>query len=215
MTDYGKGIIGILSGELGRYRAFDIALMDVERPAGTLITYGVGLNLAQNSNNIIRYAVNKELDWVWLLDDDHVFPRDLLIKLLERNVEFVMPLAVQRKEPFNPVLHKPMSEGGKRSGYENLHGKSGLIDIGDWSTGKGCALIRTSVFKKIPPPWFTLGQIDPELTSPDTHFCQKMHAAGIPIYVDLDNVTGHIAQFAVWPDKDANNHWGYRIQTVY
>lgn len=213
--EHGAGLIGVISWEVGRYRAFDIALQAVERPDNTSIVYSTGLMFDYNTNRIIKLALENNYEWVWLLDDDHVFEPDILMNLLNRNVDFVFPMCLQRMPPFNPVLHKSLEEGGNCSGFENLKGKSGIVDIGNWSTGKGCVLIRRSVFEKISYPWFENGILTSQSTASDTYFCKKMNDAGVPVYVDLDNVTGHITPMAIWPEHDAEYNWGYSIRTSY
>jgi len=64
-------------------------------------------------------------------------------------------------------------------------------------------LIRSEVFRVISdePTWFEHGRVkDTDWNaSEDIIFCEKAHAAGFDVWLDLGTPMGHMAPSAVWP----------------
>ena len=50
-------------------------------------------------NELIRQALAAGAGWVCFIDDDHVFPRDVLIRLLKRDRDLVVPAVLSRWPP--------------------------------------------------------------------------------------------------------------------
>jgi len=172
--------------------------------------------VAANMNAGIRLALESDKQWFWIMDDDHVFSDDLLIGLLERNVDIVTPLYLRRRAPFLPVLHGDASREYTRYNFNYLKGKSGLVDVtADGSLPTGGMLIRRHVLEGMEDPWFETGQIDSEYGSWDIYFCEKARQAGFRLFVDTDNVMGHITPVAIWPVCGENGEWGFDIRQVY
>jgi hypothetical protein len=206
--EHTKGAIGIATGHLGRYREFDTCVNSVVAPTGTEITWAMGINIASNYNAVIRDMLNGDFAWIWILGDDHAFDRMLLMRLLDRHVDIVVPLCLRRQMPFLPVFHTSAETGYKPAGWEVVQGKAGLIDITDTHTyGNAGMLIRRHVLTTMVDPWFEVGQINTELGSSDLYFCEKARQAGFRIHIDTDNRIGHIFHAVVWPDSDANNNY--------
>ena len=101
------GAICIASGELARYPHFTNSMLNCLRPKGTIIPMHMGLNVAANFNAGVRQALsNPDLQWVWIMGDDHEFDQTTLLRLLDHQVDVVVPLVVRRQAPFIPVLFK-------------------------------------------------------------------------------------------------------------
>lgn len=207
-----KGLIGVATGETGRYRIFDIALASVTKPECSDIYWGMGVNVPGNFNNIIRETLSKDYDWVWILGDDHYFPKNLLMNLLDRNVDIVAPLYTRRHKPFYPMIHDSIDNGMAVKDWDFLEGKQGLIELPDNNIGNAGMLIRRKVIEYMKYPWFENGKYNSE-TGCDLWFCEKAKKLGFKLYLDLDNTLGHIVNSVVWPKND-NGEWTYDIVTI-
>lgn len=218
--DFPPGAIGLSTGYASRYVAFDDCLTKLRQPPGTVIKREVGVNFEHNWNQMIR-GLPDHAEWFWILGDDHTFPPDLLLKLLDRNVDVVVPLCLHRASPFMPVIRGQREEPRDfvRVDWKPLEGRTGLIDLADVPTevdgapitklvtGNAGMLIRRSVFERVPAPWFEVGAVHRELRSSDLHFCRKLHDAGVKLYLDCDNPMGHILDMAVWPGRKDDGTW--------
>lgn len=196
------GIIAAPSSATGRYREFDICLTCVASPPKSKIVWKTGVNIAKNLNDIIRcmFTDHPEMQWIWILGDDHTFDKGLLGKLLAHNVDVVVPLVLHRDHPYLPVLYGPAPE------YKIVlpswfNDKTGLQDISGLTVGNAGMLIRKSVLERIPEPWFEVGRTGPEVGGSDLFFCAKLNRAGIKMYMDMDAAMGHVTHVAVWPAR--------------
>lgn len=205
------GLIGISSSTMGRYREFDMTLSTVEIPPASSMTWEIGLYLALNYNNLCRKLLaSKDLQWLWILNDDHVFRPDILTKLLDRNVDIVMPLCLKRTSPFYPVIYETQEKGFKQLDFDYIKDKEGLIEVA--GTGHAGILIRRSVIEKMENDWHRVGWLNTEYDACDLYFCKKARDMGFKIYVDLDNPIGHLAHMAVWPYRNKNGEYSTGIR---
>ena len=212
------GFVGIACTDQPRYTAFAVCWDRLKLTPGARFKRIPGLSVAANYNAACRHMLEMpELEWVWLVDDDHVFPADLLISLLERDVDIVTPLYLRRVSPFLPVLHGDENREYVRYNFNYLKGKSGLVDVTeDGCLPTGCMLIRRHVLEAMTDPWFETGQIDPEYGSWDIYFTEKARKASFKLFCDTDNAIGHIVPLAVWPMLDEETgEWRYDIREAY
>lgn len=152
-------------------------------------------------------------DWLWFMDDDHSFPPDLLLKLIERKVDVVAPLYLTRRSPFGPVMAGAPFEGtSKRPFYRLSPQLAGLREVD--AVGTAGMLIRRHVWEAIDPLWFTLGQIEDgeaDGFAEDLSFCRRVRKAGFKIHVDLDNPMGHRLGAVVTPVRLQDGRWATKI----
>ena len=226
-SSHGPGTVGLSCGELARYTSFHACFDAVQAPAGTRKAYGVGYDTAMNSNDIIRKMYPSD-EWVWIMDDDHTFPSYILIEMLNRQVDLMVPFYLQRKFPFWPVLYTARPDGR----FDHVHladlkGQSGLAKID--SAGKGGVLIRRPVLIAMagqdcvcPPPvppeierkhqegcvwplttWFE----HRGLIGEDHVFFTKAKELGFQLHVDLDAMMDHLTTIAVAPYRAPEGEW--------
>lgn len=209
VSEFPKGVIGIASSFLGRYREFDVSVNNTIAPIGSAVEWFTGVNIAFHYNNMCRKIIEeKDLEWLWIHGDDHVFRKDLLIQLLKRNVDVIVPLCLRRSKPFMPVIHGLREELYKPKGFEFLNGKKGIIDITDVANvGNAGMLIKRHVLEGCSKPWFVNGAINPEMNSSDLYFCENLRSSGYRIHIDLDNHIGHITHTVIWPKRDENGNY--------
>jgi len=184
------GTIGVLSSDLARYADFSIALMHSQTPPGSKLIWTKGADVVGNMN---RMHQGMQGEWLWILGDDHVFDSDLLLRLLRRDVDVVVPLCLKRSPPYDPVVYSHQNEDGVYVGYTDLP-NTGLVKV--HAAGSAGMLVRRRVFEAIEEPAFeSHGGLNEDLT-----FCAKVRDAGFDIHCDVDERLGHIGLLTVWPE---------------
>jgi len=209
-----KGIIGIASQEVPKHVGFETAKDSLQRPDGTLLSRMVGNNIAHNYNRVMRFALENDMDWVWLIDDDHVFVPDVLMRLLAHELPVVFPLNIRRVAPYETTIHDALDDGLRQNTWDQLRGWSGLTDIGNKNIGSSGMLIRREAIEKIGDPWYLNAHSIPENLSFDLEFSEKLRSNGYKIYVDMDTRIGHIGHIAAWPVCNKEGNWSYELRTV-
>lgn len=205
-STHGPGTVGISCQELARYSMFTWAWSHLKIPYGTQDILRCGYDTACNTNDIIK-MMRPDDEWVFIMDDDHVFAPELLMNLIARDVDVVVPLYTQRQPPFSPCAYKRQLENGAFEifDWEDLDGKSGLLPVA--SAGKAGILIRRHVIEKLGYPWFEWAGLIGE----DHTFFKKCQDAGFQTYVDLDNHMEHLSTFAIQPHKREDGTWVGRV----
>jgi hypothetical protein len=190
------GTIGILTAEHGRYARFWLSQLSLQPPGHAKLLVKFTVNIPEGRNEIIREA---EGEWVWFIDDDHTFDSGLLTRLLAREVDVVQPLVLSRYAPFGPVVMGPRTPDGNKHWRFALtpRERGGLKEV--FVAGAAGMLLRRRVWEAIPPPWFTAGELNPEIIGEDVTFSRRVTGAGFRIYCDLDNRMGHLNVGEVWP----------------
>lgn len=159
------------------------------------------MSIVENLNNCIR-RMSPESQWVWFQADDHIFEADALMRLLDREVECVVPLVLRRSPPFVPVVYRDFipGEGYMPYGYDELP-PEGLIEV--HAAGSAGMLIRRPLLEKIGDPWFEY-EAGAKLNE-DLIFCRKIREHA-PIHCDVEVTFGHRGTFTVYPVYDGR--WG-------
>lgn len=143
--------------------------------------------------------------WLFMVDDDHLFAPDMLLRLLKRldeapHVDVVASFCLRRWLPHPTVVGELQEDGTARMiGFQR---GSGLVEVDLTGLGSG-AVIRRSAFNRFYRPWFTGGPFTEDWT-----FCSRLLKAGGKCAVDLDIQVGHISNMVVWPAKDEAGEWG-------
>ena len=212
------GTIGLSLGEIVRYVNFLMSLSSVRRPNGSVVASGQSVSIAGNLNEIARMMLaTPSHEWLWIQADDHVWRKDALLKLLDCQVDVVVPLIIRRGPPFIPVINKRLTRAGYLSyGYDEIPTR-GVWEIGSVA-GTGGMLIRRHVLEAVAEwqgheRWFEYGRDDN--LSEDYIFCKKLRRAGFKIHCCSDVVMGHSSLFTVWPevvtDEGGKERWRLRF----
>jgi hypothetical protein len=174
------GTIAITGQETARYSQFATCLAQLRHP-GWKIQAHFGYDTAYARHRAVETF---EGDYLFFLDDDHVFQRDLLERLLRHKVDIVAPLYVKRGQGFRPVAY---SLDGERLKL----GEPGLVEVG--YTGTSGMLIHRRVFDVMDPPFFRAGQVAPHMVAEDVDFCQRAREHGFQVWCDTQVQFGHLA----------------------
>lgn len=177
-----------------------------------------GYDVATARNRIARKALDLETDFVLMVDNDVVLPKNALKLLLEDAKDVNLGYYAHRdtdniyrgrtcicklKDPEGKeYYHYPLE-----SEYtaEEMHSMAdaGETKIEVHGGGMGCALIRTDVFRKTSYPWYdwvNYGDANRGLLSEDLYFCSLCRTSGIKIYADVRVGCGHMLRHVQWPE---------------
>lgn len=188
------GTILLASAAQPRYYEYTTSTEGMIAPKGSRYLIERGCSVVDNFNTGVRKATG---DWVWFLGDDHSFQPDTLMKLLDRNVDVVVPISPIKVAPFTPcVIHGP-SDGRiwhpdmPLYEWSELSGE-GLMALpqGDF-IGQAGMLVRKHVLDAIGDPWFKCGQLDPGRLQEDMFFCREIQQKGFTVWVDRDIIFNH------------------------
>lgn len=197
------GTIVIPLGDMLRYPDFFMDYSALDAPEGTEVSIYRSASVVSNLNESLAH-LPREHEWVWFITDDHVFPRDILKRLLAHEADVVVPLCTRRTPPYSLLVMREESEL-----YDERMEKSypaylpySLDEVPDESftcpaAGTGGMLVRRPVLDAIGYPWFESS--DGVYLNEDFEFCRKIKAAGFEILCDPHIYLGHIGQVHVWP----------------
>ena len=158
-----------------------------------------GYHCALARNKIAKCAIDNNFDYVLMVDSDIILPSNALVDLLSNAADICLGCYPRKNTTTQQVeLFKPGQYNFVHTFYysdlESFNGKF-VVKGG----GFGCALIRTSVFKRLSYPWFKYVEYDNgEVLSEDNYFCDAASHAGITIYADSRVRCGHSIRSFQW-----------------
>ena len=202
------GVIAIIRGELSRFGDFWSNLETLFVPEGSISTQTTSYDCAANRNASIRQMMKEDkYQWIFLIDDDHTFQPDTLLRLLARRVDVISPLCVNRHTPFPPISAKKVNpEGPWRNPDGTMNWKyrtwqevptTGLLET--CVLGGNGLLIQRPVLDRLGDPWFEPGQLERGHMLEDVDFSRKCCESGYTLYNDCDRHIGHMIVAEVWP----------------
>ena len=152
------------------------SLMGLDKPKNTDVMM-VGCSLIHHArNNMVKYALDNDYEYLMFIDSDMVLPQDTITKLMAHDKDIISARAHKRVYPYSPCFYiddKPVTE------YK------GLMEVD--SVGMACCIIKTEVFKDIKYPFdFTTG------VGEDIAFCKRAKEKGYSVWVDTDLEVGHV-----------------------
>lgn len=187
--------------DLGRMMGFlGASCVGPERPIEAMsLTFCPGTYIHSARQELAEHALQEGADYVLWIDSDMRFPKDALIRLLQRREDIVginysnrgVPpdfVAIKEVSPPQPCVTGPDSEG-----LEEVE-----------AVGFGMVLMRTNVLRMLDPPerlghpWFWhdwLPDLDQQVGE-DVFFCRLAREAGFSVYIDhdLSRDCAHIGQ---------------------
>ena len=208
---HSPGTVVVTAASLARYAEFWLSVESLVVPHGTRLIAARGADIPRQLNEGCRRMTG---EWCWFLGDDHTFEADILLKLLDRNLDFVMPVVPRRDPPFVPVLlHGPLGATSRRYHWLDLP-THGLFELpfGD-GAGQAGALVRKPILDKLGDPWFEGGQITRGMLQEDQYFIQRLQELGVKIMIDCEQTLGHIANLTVLPQRHGGRWYPGYITT--
>lgn len=179
---------------------FAVSMLQLVRPADTRIVWTKGMDVTAQFNELVERMSG---DWLWILGHDHTWTWDplILVKLLQHDLDVVVPLVLKKNAPFDIVVYsgEVEDENGK-SWY--MHAElepEGVQEV--YAAGSAGMLIRRRVLDKLERPIFrTTGFQQDE----DLQLCAAIRNAGFKIHIDVDTRMGHLGFFPVYPMWQGN-----------
>ena len=177
-----------------------------------------GYDVATARNNIAQCALNCNADYVLMVDNDVVLPKDALKNLLEDPVDVCIGYYAHRgndnlyhgrtcackllQEDGTEYYHFPLESESTAAEMQEMR-KAGITKFEIHGGGMGCALIKTDVFRRTEYPWYdwvNYGDSERGMLSEDLHFCVLCRIHGIKIHTDVRVGCGHLLRHVQWPD---------------
>ena len=210
-----RGAIGVPCREQGRWTTFWECVQRLRVPSDVQLVEPIvryDNSVARARNKIAEEALKQDLDFVFWLDDDMLFGADVLMKLLARPEDIVIGLTLSRclidGNSFRPIWSdREMNAEHTWFPVEQIRtGHNGLMPLTS-GTGGG-VLTRMGVFKLVEPPWWTIGEVVPDMFWEDIVFYRKMRAAGVKVWGDPTVRFGHYQPTVIWPHQQPDGEWG-------
>lgn len=175
--------------------AFHMGVLQCVKPdLEFTIAYVSRMLPAMNRERIADKALSIGADYIFMFDDDMILPPDTFEKLYRHDVDVCGALAFTRNPPHLPVLYE------EKTGWDKLNKREYFTE--DWvmnypknklvecdAVGFGCVLIKTSVLKRMEPPYFMCSSG----TGEDIYFCIQAKRAGARIFMDTSAKIGHLS----------------------
>lgn len=176
------------------------AFRAVQLPAGTIFSYSSHWPYDVSRNQIVRLALQHNVEWLFFLDSDVLPPADVVTRLMGHNLPIVQGLYYSKVEGNAPLVMRRVS---------GPDGKEVYTYLANWTPGElvpvdtiatGCLLIHRRVlqaFDKAGIQWFewTMGRPGfDEGLSEDFEFGKRAKNMGFPMYVDTGVVASHAMQ---------------------
>lgn len=175
-----------------------------------------GYDCATARNKIARLAIERNVDYVLMVDNDVVLPKDALVNLLDDPKDVCLGYYAHRDADNiyrgRTCVCKLLTDGGVR--YKNYpleseytgEEMSALRARGEYKVrihggGMGCALIKADVFNRTKYPWYDWANYkDGGMLSEDLYFCENCRKNSIQIYTDTRVNCGHMLRHVQFAD---------------
>ena len=175
-----------------------------------------GYDCATARNKIARLAINGGYDYVLMVDNDVVLPKDAIVNLLDDPKDVCLGYYAHRDTDNiyrgRTCVCKLLTAEGVRYKNYPLESEytaeeiSTLKEKGEYKVrihggGMGCALIKTDVFNRTKYPWYDWANYkDGGMLSEDLYFCENCRKISIQIYTDTRVNCGHMLRHVQFAD---------------
>lgn len=184
----------------------------------TVFEFVRGYDCATARNRIAQIAQDIGADYVLMVDNDVVLPKDALKNLLEDGKEVCLGYYAHRDsdniyrgrtcvcrlfdEKGQKYFNYPLESEYTAAELTTMR-EQGQFKIPIHGGGMGCAFIKTDVFRRIKYPWYDwVNYADSHrgMLSEDLYFCEQLKSAHITIYTDTRVNCGHLLRHIQFAD---------------
>lgn len=169
-----------------------------------------GYDCATARNRIAQSALDMKVDYVLMVDNDVILPKDALVNFTDDIKEVCLGFYPHRgsNNLYNgrTCICKLYDEHGTKYFNYPLESEYTAKEMKDFKErsvfkieihggGMGCAFISTNVFRKLKYPWYDWVNYKDEhrgMLSEDLYFCVYCKKNNIPIYTDSRISCGHL-----------------------
>lgn len=141
------------------------------------------------ARNIVHNSfldMDKECEWLAMLDSDVIPPPDFLDRLLDHNLQICGGWYRNKGKENKPVVYDGyrLSENGRYTFHQVEQPGKGLMKVA--GAGAGCWLMHRTCAEKLGRSPYSM-----ERTMEDFELCLKLHERNIPIWIDWDIACAH------------------------
>lgn len=147
--------------------------------------------------DVVKQAFAERADKILWIDADQTFPKELLHKLMARNVDVVAANIATKTIPAGPTARRKSDKFADGLPVYTDEDSTGLEKV--WRIGCGVMLVDVKVYKKtglnvFGQPWREEQQ---KYQGEDWTMCEAIEKAGFDIYIDHDisQVIGHLGDY--------------------
>ena len=167
-----------------------------------------GYDCATARNRIAQKAIDLKVDYVLMVDNDVVLPKDTILLMLDDKKDVCLGSYAHRDgdniyRGRSNICKLKDANGQAYYNYplESEYTAKELAELKEAEKykipvhggGMGCAFIRTDVFKMISYPWYDwVNYKSRGMLSEDLYFCEQCKSKKIPVYTDTRVTCGHI-----------------------
>lgn len=175
-----------------------------------------GYDCATARNKIVKIAIDRKSDFVLMVDNDVVLPKDALVNLFDGPKPVTLGIYAHRDTDNlyrgRTCVCKLYDENGKKHFNYPLESEYTADEIKQMREAKqykvqihgggmGCALIMADVFNKIDYPWYDWANYKSGgMLSEDLYFCENCRKHGVPIFTDTRVTCGHMLRHIQFTD---------------
>lgn len=171
-----------------------------------------GYDCATARNNIAQKALDMNVDYVLMVDNDVVIPRDTITRMLEDPVDVCLGYYAHRGA--DNLYHGRLCVC--KLGWYNYPLESeytakemaalkatGAKKVEIHGGGMGCAFINVDVFRRTSYPWYDWVNYQDDnrgMLSEDLFFCEKCRLSFLKIHTDTRVGCGHMLRRIQYPE---------------
>lgn len=209
------GAVVFISGEMPRFGQSMQCLHALRVPGGSMLAWQMGVMVTRSMQAAFTAAMaNPDMEWVWIMGDDHTYDPDTLLRLLDREEPVVTGIVLNRVPPFNTTIH--VRDQGRVKLLDEM--PTNIDELYTLASNESCGdaglLIRREVLEKTGPRWFDYW-VSGSLAAEDQQFTKRLGEAGYPVKLDLSVPIGHMTPVDVQPvlkdDGQGGLQWEVRL----
>lgn len=168
------------------------SLIGLQMPPETEYCFYANSLVYESRNQLSLMAINKNAEYLLMIDSDMTFPRDALTKYLAMDKDIVCGLYMTRRKPYIPVAYSKVYPRTllKEPGHKAIDELTSQYVDG---AGMGFCLIKTEVLRKVwkryKSPFEPIKGLGEDLS-----FFYKARKLGYKVWLDTTIDLGHIGQ---------------------
>lgn len=192
MSDYKIAVCMPMARGVSPHTMRSLLACDIPKPWHLFDPVGFQIDHARNRivHEVLNFALPDVTHFMWI-DDDMVFDRASVRRLLAHDLPIVGGLCHNRRHPYHPILLH-YNDHGFTFRYDY---PEGLIEVD--GAGSAFILVKAEVYKAINDRFGGVGPYTPLDVSEDLSFCKRARACGYKIMVDTTVKIGHVGEVIV------------------
>lgn len=165
------------------------------------IAYEQGVRTDKNRNLILQMAIERKMDYILWLDEDMLYPHDIILRYLEHDFDIIGCLYFRRSEPYQPIGY--VKNNNPLKPYNALEPtllpKNTVIEVD--GLGYGGMMVNMKAYEKMgDKKWTHYGEnyhlpfeSEGKLTH-DLQLCKEAQECGLTIKLHTGIKPGHIGE---------------------